>query len=152
MNRLTRIRPAKFHPNPADNQWMKIRVNGSIRATGRRPMSEDTPGRYGARPFSDREMLGAFAFLVLFGLPFAAGGTWALVQAAVKLARGELRDGLMLGAMGTVFALVGFGLIAGSLWARGKVSVDAAAAFAHPDEPWKWRADWARGYGVDGGP
>ena len=114
--------------------------------------AEDTPGRYGARPFTDREMLGAFAFLVLFGLPFAAGGTWALVQAAVKLARGEMREALMLGAMGSAFALVGFGLIAGSLWARGKVSVDAAAAFAHPDEPWKWRADWARGYALDGGP
>jgi len=115
-------------------------------------MTEGTAGRYGARPFTDREMLGAFAFLVLFGLPFAAGGTWALIQAAVTLARGELREALMLGAMGAAFALVGFGLIAGSLWARGRVSVDAAAAFAHPDEPWKWRADWAKGHVLDGGP
>ena len=75
-------------------------------------MAEGTPGRYGARPFTDREMLGAFAFLVLFGLPFAAGGTWALIQAAVKLARGELRDALVLGAMGAAFALVGFGFSA----------------------------------------
>lgn len=113
-------------------------------------MTQDTPGRYGARPYSDREMWGAFAFLALFGLPFAAGGVLALAMVPAKWALHDYKSVVGLLGGGLTFGLVGFGLIFGSLYGRRKVALDAAAAFAHPDEPWKWRTDWAQGHALDG--
>lgn len=113
-------------------------------------MTQNTPGRYGARPYTDREMWGAFALLALFGLPFAAGGVFALTMVPAKWALGDFKSVVGLVGAGVTFSLVGFGLMFGSLYGRRKVALDAAAAFAHPDEPWKWRADWAQGHALDG--
>ena len=116
-----------------------------------RPMTENTPGRYGARPYTGRETWGALLFLALFGLPFAACGVWALTGVPGKWAHGDVRDALVLAAAGLAFALVGFGLMVGAAFGRGKLDIDAKAAWDHPDEPWKWRPDWAEGHVLDGG-
>ena len=84
-----------------------------------RPMTENTPGRYGARPYTGRETWGALLFLALFGLPFAACGVWALTGVPGKWAHGEVRDALLLAAAGLAFALVGFGLMVGAAFGRG---------------------------------
>jgi hypothetical protein len=116
-----------------------------------RPMTENTPGRYGARPYTARETWGALLFLALFGLPFAVAGVWALSGVPGKWAHGDPRDALVLTAAGLAFALVGFGLMAGAAVGRGKIGAEAKAAWEHPDEPWKWRSDWAAGHVLDGG-
>ena len=127
---------------------MKINLQGSFRV-GTRPMVPSGPGRYGARPLDKRETWNAFAFLIALGLPFAFAGLWGLSQAPGKWLAHDTTGALFNATAGLAFALVGFGLIAGSLWARGRVARDAALAFAHPDEPWKWREDWAAGHVLD---
>lgn len=59
----------------------------------------------------------------------------------------EVRVGpLVAGVLfGLVFALVGYGLIAGAWYANRKLKREAAARAARPDEPWAWRDDWAAG-------
>src|SRR5262245_37729317 len=127
---------------------MKIDLHSSFRVRAR-PMAAGGPGRYGAKPYDKREMRSAFAFLIALGLPFAFAGLWGLLQAPGKWLAHDTTGALFHAAAGCSLAVVGFGLIAGSLWARGKVERDAALAFAHPDEPWKWREDWQAGYVLD---
>ncbi|MEP7028071.1 MAG: hypothetical protein ABI960_05705, partial [Candidatus Eisenbacteria bacterium] len=127
-----------------------LKGNSSRRATPR-PMTEATPGRYGARPYSGRETLGALAFLVLFGLPFAAFGVFALGVAPAKWAAGDIESALALGAIGLAFSLVGFGLVGGAVFGRRKIALESKSAWEHPDQPWKWRPDWAEGYVLDDG-
>jgi len=127
---------------------MKFEIHGSFR-TSARPMAPGGPGKYGAKPFDKRETWNAFAFLVALGLPFSFAGLWGLSQAPGKWLSHDTTGALFHAAAGFAFTAVGVGLIAGSLWARGKVARDAALAFAHPDEPWKWREDWAAGHVLD---
>ena len=95
---------------------------------------------------AERGTWGALLFLALFGLLFAAGGVWALTGVPGKWAHGDSRDGLALATAGLAFALVGFGLMASAAVGRRGVGAEAKAAWEHPDEPWKWRPDWAAGY------
>ncbi len=115
-----------------------------------RPMTEGTPGRYGARPYTGRETLGALAFLVLFGLPFAAGGVFALSLVPARWAVGDLRGVFALCAGGLAFVFVGCGLMAGAVFGRHRIALEAKSAWEYPDEPWKWRPDWAQGHVTDG--
>lgn len=123
---------------------MKFEIHGSFRAS-----APAGPGRYGAKPFDKRETWNAFALLIALGLPFAFAGLWGLAQAPGRWVAHDTTGALFHAAAGLAFTVVGIGLIGGSLWARGRVARDAALAFAHPDEPWKWREDWAAGYVLD---
>jgi hypothetical protein len=40
--------------------------------------------------------------------------------------------------------------MAGALFGRRRLVLEAKAAWEHPDEPWKWRPDWAQGHVLDG--
>ncbi len=59
----------------------------------------------------------------------------------------EIRVSMLLfkGLFGLVFGGVGFGLLIGSLKGNKKVKQASALEAQYPDEPWKWRADWATG-------
>lgn len=46
---------------------------------------------------------------------------------------------------GVIFGGVGFGLIFGALWAGRKVQRAESRKLQMPDEPWRWREDWANG-------
>ena len=95
------------------------------------------------------ETWNALALLVALGLPFALAGLWGLAQARGRWVAHDTTGALFQAVVGLAFTVVGIGLIAGSLWARGRVAREAALAFAYPDEPWKWREDWAAGHVLD---
>jgi uncharacterized membrane protein len=59
----------------------------------------------------------------------------------------ELRSGLLaleLG-FGLVFGAVGFGLLIGGRYGFTKAAQERERAAQHPNEPWRWREDWAAG-------
>lgn len=59
----------------------------------------------------------------------------------------ELRPGLfvMKLAFGLVFAGVGIGLIVATRYGAKKLAAEETEQARYPDEPWRWRADWASG-------
>lgn len=83
--------------------------------------------------------------VVLFALPFAGVGLFALCQGINKVLAGSQKDGAVLCLVGTVFSLAGFGMMIGGFYglrserARGKRKAE------HPSEPWRWREDWSQG-------
>jgi hypothetical protein len=83
--------------------------------------------------------------LVLFGLPFAGFGVFAVVMAVRKAAAGQGREAAMLGLFALVFCGVGFGLMIGSFFGAQKLKQAHALEQQFPDEPWRWREDWAGG-------
>ena len=94
-----------------------------------------------------RVYLGLVALLALVAI--IAGG-FMEHAALVKLAAGSTRDAtaLLLSGMAiTAAALVGLF----SAWRFCKRESDVYERFArYPDEPWKWRADWASGRVLSG--
>ncbi len=83
--------------------------------------------------------------LALFGLPFAGFGVFALVQFVREAQAGKLQQAAMLAIFGLVFSSVGFGLMAGAVYARRRLKQDAAKRARNLDQPWLWRDDWAAG-------
>lgn len=80
--------------------------------------------------------------LILFAVPFAAIGTGALLA----FVRGLVRGGEMpvvMGIVGFVFVVVGYGLIAGALIARKRAARTDALRERHPGQPWMWNQEWA---------
>lgn len=59
----------------------------------------------------------------------------------------ELRLGVLTLqlAAGLVFASVGLGLIVGTRYGAMKLAAEEAQRARYPDEPWRWRPDWATG-------
>jgi hypothetical protein len=59
----------------------------------------------------------------------------------------ELRVGMLLlqGVFVLVFGGVGIGLIVGAIFGRKKVAAEDALKEQHPEEPWRWREEWASG-------
>jgi hypothetical protein len=85
--------------------------------------------------------------LTLFSLPFCAVGVFMAGRAITGLGRGEpLGEAL---ALRLVFALTfggaGFGLLFYSRWAAARAAAHQALRERHPDEPWRWRPEWASG-------
>jgi len=124
---------------------------GGTGGSGPRPITITASARAAMRPMRMGDVRLALTFLVLFALPFAACGLWALFAAGRRLAEGSTRDALLLGCAGLAFALVGFGLIGAAIGGRRKLFDAAAAALRSPEEPWKWREDWAAGHANDTG-
>ena len=89
--------------------------------------------------------IAAVAFLFLFGLPFAGFGVFAAVAGVKKLIAGDIKDGLMLTLFGSLFSLVGFGLMFAAVWGRKKSKQEAEAKARFADKPWLARPDWAAG-------
>lgn len=83
--------------------------------------------------------------LILFALPFAGFGLLGLFQGVKHLLAGNTKDGLPLCLIGTVFSLVGFGLIAGGYYGLRKERGKDKRKTDFPNEPWRWREDWAQG-------
>ena len=79
--------------------------------------------------------------LALFGLPFAGFGVFALVQFVREAQAGKLQQAAMLAIFGLVFSSVGFGLMAGAVYARRRLKQDADKRARNPDPPWLWRDD-----------
>jgi hypothetical protein len=83
--------------------------------------------------------------LALFALPFAGFGLFAAGKAILEIGAGKWKSGLPLLVFGLVFSAVGFGLIAFARFGSKKAKQEQASKEAHPDQPWLWREDWARG-------
>jgi hypothetical protein len=83
--------------------------------------------------------------LILFALPFAGAGVGAAIVAVNKASAGQWRDAGMLGLFALLFGGVGFGLMIGGIIGARKLKQTQALAEQFPDEPWRWREDWASG-------
>ncbi len=83
--------------------------------------------------------------LVLFSAPFILAGVLMVMGALTLVLGGRPVDGALLGAFGTVFGGVGVAvLVLGRGHAR-RIAERAELQAAHPEEPWRWRSDWASG-------
>jgi len=89
--------------------------------------------------------------LTLFAMPFAAVGVFTSFQAASLIRSGRTREGLFLILFAVVFGGVGFGLFGLALFGRRTLRAAEALKAQHPDAPWLWREDWARGIIRSGG-
>src|SRR5687768_5233453 len=83
--------------------------------------------------------------MILFALPFAAAGVFAAVQAVRELGQGNGRQAAFLGIFGLAFGGVGCGLLYGTIYGARRIAEARAREESAPDEPWRWRADWAAG-------
>jgi hypothetical protein len=84
------------------------------------------------------------AVLIVFGLPFLGAG----LLLAIKLlqATDQPLASRIGGAMfGSVFAMIGAGLIFGSLMGYSRLKAQTDRELANPGSPWLWRKDWAAG-------
>lgn len=85
--------------------------------------------------------------LPLFSLPFCAVGVFMAGWAITGLGRGEPLGEEM--ALRWVFAVTfggaGFGLLFTSRGAAARASRQGALRERYPDEPWRWRPEWASG-------
>lgn len=82
------------------------------------------------------------AVLIAFGLPFLGAG----LLLAIKLlqATDQPLASRIGGAMfGSVFVIIGAGLIFGSLLGYSRLKGQAERELANPGSPWLWRKDWA---------
>jgi hypothetical protein len=100
------------------------------------------PSRPAPAQFSSSTAVGC---VVLFLIPFAAAGIFSAVRAFRLGAAGVWPDAAFLGIAALTFGGVGFGGLLGMRVAYGRVKEAEALQAAHPDEPWRWRRDWASG-------
>jgi len=85
----------------------------------------------------------ALGCVVLFLLPFAAGGLFAAVMAVRAARSGDWAQAGFLGIFALTFGGVGLGGIAAVLAGRRRVEEGLAREARYPDAPWLWREDWA---------
>jgi hypothetical protein len=81
--------------------------------------------------------------LMLFAVPFIAGGTLALVQGIRQ--HGTNPDANVAIIVGGVFTLVGLLLVLGVWYGAAASAKSDARKAQNPDKPWMWRDDWANG-------
>ncbi len=89
--------------------------------------------------------------LVLFLLPFAGVGIFAVVLTIRAAFAGDLGQAGFLSIFALVFGGVGIGGICGAFAARRKLAETELMRARHPDSPWLWRKDWAAGRIEDAG-
>jgi hypothetical protein len=94
----------------------------------------------------DRNEKIGVTILCLMGAAFAGFGlmAWFLAWRNMATLLGQSMLWLPL-LFGTVFNMVGFGLLYLALTGNKRVARQKQAQSVHPGEPWKWRADWAQG-------
>src|SRR5436305_1061385 len=103
------------------------------------PSNPENPGSPGKLPG-----ISGTIFLVLFAMPFAGAGLFALVQGIKKFNAGE-KDGAGLCLVGLVFSCIGFGLMIIATRGRKKAKETAELEARYADKPWMLRQDWAEG-------
>ena len=83
--------------------------------------------------------------VILFALVFVAMGLCALVGAIREFTLGKTKSGMGLVFFALLSGAVGTGIIALAKFSTRRSQRDEALQASHPDEPWRWREDWARG-------
>lgn len=78
-------------------------------------------------------------------IPFVLGGLLALAFAAPEAAAGRWATAITFGALGLVFAGIGTGMHFGFRKQAARARRLAERRQTWPDEPWRWREDWAEG-------
>src|ERR1043166_1867371 len=91
---------------------------------------------------SDKPVAGC---LTLFGLPFAGFGIFGAIQGIWEISMGKWKSGLGLVLVSFAFCAVGFGLMIFGVFSAKTIKRVQVIQKSHPDEPWLWREDWARG-------
>ena len=82
----------------------------------------------------------------LFALPFAGFGIFALSKVIGQIVTGTEDSQIWLGLLfGIVFTGIGVGLILLPVYGQRLNQRQQSAEAQFPNEPWKWRADWASG-------
>lgn len=89
---------------------------------------------------------GARALLV-FSLPFCAAGLYLAGELLAALGSGEASAGALVvrAAMALTFGGAGFGMLAFARHASRQAEEQRTLRERHPDEPWRWRREWAEG-------
>lgn len=102
---------------------------------------------FGSNPSPPKKSggVGATIFLILFSLPFAGFGIFALVQGVKKLSAGDAKNGFGLCGFGLVFSLIGFGLMAAAIWGGKSVRRNEELKQRYADQLWLVRPEWAAG-------
>lgn len=118
-------------------------------------MGMDTEGRSATEPEAGAEQTSApgtgggvagGGCLMLFGLPFLLAGL--AVPFLVTDEPAERNAGMpdwMPWVFGGVFALAGAAIMVGGLVTAITAAGTSRLRRAHPDEPWRWRREWASG-------
>ncbi len=84
--------------------------------------------------------------LILFGAPFLLAGLASLWAALRDWSSGDPDENWWVAlAAGGLFTLVGAAIMWAGVHGRRKAIEEAELKQQHPDQPWMWRADWARG-------
>jgi hypothetical protein len=86
---------------------------------------------------------GAAVFLTLFGLPFLGMGLFAIFAQLNKSPDFHSANAITGVMVGSVFVLVGGGLIYAAIGGYGRLKKQAALEESNPLSPWLWRPDWA---------
>jgi len=80
--------------------------------------------------------------LIVFGLFFLAAGLFIAGTFFVSTA-GQVHANPWVGLLvGTIFVLVGGGIVYAAIYGTNKLQEQAAAEQSNPDSPWLWRKDW----------
>jgi hypothetical protein len=82
------------------------------------------------------------AILIVFGLPFLGMGLFA-AYSFLNAANQPLAGRVGAAIFASVFAVIGGGLIFGSLYGYSRQKEQAVREMANPSSPWLWRQDWA---------
>ena len=83
----------------------------------------------------------AFGCLIAFGSLFFLSGLLALISSARQYStKPDASVGIIVGS---VFMLVGGGLVIGVLFGASAMRRKDARKAQYPDQPWMWREDWA---------
>ena len=86
---------------------------------------------------------GAAVFLTLFGLPFLGMGLFAIFAQLNKSPNFHSANAFTGVIVGSVFVLVGGGLIYAAIAGYGLLKKQAVLDESNPLSPWLWRPDWA---------
>src|SRR5579864_8697798 len=82
------------------------------------------------------------AVLTVFGLPFLGMGLFAAFT-FLSAANQPLSERIGAAVFASVFAIIGAGLIFGSLYGYSRLKKQSETELANPSSPWFWRTDWA---------
>lgn len=84
--------------------------------------------------------------LFLFGLPFFAFGAYATFAFYTSAPSVHNNSNPVAAAIfASVFAIIGAGIMFGSVYGYWWLKRNAAVKDANPQSPWLWRSDWAQG-------
>lgn len=78
-------------------------------------------------------------------IPFVLGGLLALAFAAPEAAEGRWTTALVFGLLGLVFSGIGAGMHFGFRKQAARATRLTERQQLFPEEPWRWREDWADG-------